>query len=125
MKCLLKDANMWKDTYDQIISAIYKNCETCLRFNKTPPKPVVCLPLAKSFNETVAMDLKVWSHNLYILYLIDMFTRYTKAAFIHNKKLSTIVDKVMLMWVGCGMGAPKGFLADNAGEFANEEYRDM
>ena len=31
----------------------------------------------------------------------------------------------MLMWVGCGMGAPKKFLADNGGEFPNEEYRDI
>ena len=75
MKCLLKDANMWKDTYDQIISAIYKNCETCLRFNKTPPKLVVCLPLAKSFNETVAMDLKV-TQSIYIVFNRHVYTIY-------------------------------------------------
>ena len=29
------------------------------------------------------------------------------------------------MWIGSGLGAPKKFLADNGGEFANEEYKDM
>ena len=31
----------------------------------------------------------------------------------------------MLLWVGNGLGAPKKFSADNRGEFANEEYKDM
>ena len=31
----------------------------------------------------------------------------------------------MEMWVGSGFGAPGKFLADNGGEFNNEEYRDM
>ena len=31
----------------------------------------------------------------------------------------------MLIWVGNGLGAPKKFLTDNGGEFANEEYKDM
>ncbi|XP_066915082.1 uncharacterized protein [Clytia hemisphaerica] len=45
--------------------------------------------------------------------------------FINDKKPSTIVDKVMLMWIGSGFGCPVKFLADNGGEFANEEYKDM
>ena len=54
-----------------------------------------------------------------------MFSRFTKAEFIKDKLLSTIIDKVMFMWMASGLGAPRKFLADNGGEFANEEYQGM
>ena len=125
MTNLPRDANMWKVEYESIMNDMYERCETCRRFQRTPSKPVVCVPLASRFNESVAMDLKVLSHGSYILYLIDMFTRFTKAVFLNNKRPPTIIEKVMLMWVGSGLGSPKKFLADNGGEFSNEEYRDM
>lgn len=31
----------------------------------------------------------------------------------------------MQMWIGSSFGAPKRFLADNGGEFGNEQYKDM
>ena len=71
------------------------------------------------------MDLKIWNVNVNILYLIDMFTRFTTGRIIKSKKPSTIVDNVVQMWIGNGFGSPKKFLADNGGEFANEEFKDM
>ena len=75
-------------------------------------------------NEVVAMDLKQWRSG-YILYLIDLFSRLTVGRLIKNKRPPTILSNVMEMWVGSGFGAPGKFLADNGGEFNNEEYRDM
>ena len=31
----------------------------------------------------------------------------------------------MTLWVGGGFGAPMKFIADNGGEFANDEYGDV
>ena len=70
------------------------------------------------------MDLKEWKNGLKILYLIDMLTRYTLAQLVSSKDPEVIIDKVMLMWTGSGLGAPEKFLADNGEEFANEKYKD-
>ena len=54
-------------------------------------------------------------NSYYILYLIDMFSRFTKAEFIKDKLPSTIIDEVMFMLIGSGLGAPRKLLADNGG----------
>ena len=113
---MLQDAGYWKSELSSILKDIYQNCETCLKFKKTPSRPITCLPLSLNFNDAVAMDLKVWKNGLYIFYLIDVFTRLTKAQFIKDKKPSTIIDRIMSMWIGGGLGIPKKFVDDNGGE---------
>jgi len=125
LKALMVDANIWDTDYQKIAKQLYKSCEIFQKFHKTPARPVVSLPLATHFNEAVAMDLKIWSKGVNILYLIDMFTKFTTARIIKDKKPSTIIDNVVQMWIGNGFGTPAKFLADNGGEFANEDYKDM
>ena len=87
---------------------------------------MVSLPLARDFNEVVAMDLKEWKKGeIYFLHLIDVATRYGRSTVIYNKQGRTVIDKVIEMWIGTGVGSPEKFLADNGGEFANEEFIDM
>ena len=38
---------------------------------------------------------------------------------------SAIIDKVVTLWIGGRFGAPMKFIADNGGEFANDEYGDV
>ena len=71
------------------------------------------------------MDLKEWGQGKWILCLIDAATRFKMSPVINNKKPSTVIEKVMFMWIGSGFGCPLEFLSDNRGEFANEEYKDM
>lgn len=125
MKALLQDASFWDDDCNMIMKKIYDNCNTCLKFKKTPMRPAVSLPLATKFNEAVAMDLKYWKNGLYIFYLIDMFSRFTKADWIKSKDPEIIIDKIFSMWIGDGLGNPQKFLADNGGEFANDKYRSL
>ena len=95
---LMIDPGIWDEEYKHLIVKLYDNCEICKRFHKTPATSVECLPLASDFNDVVAMDLKSWE-NGYILYLIDMFSRFTKTEFIKNKLPYAIIDKVMFMYV--------------------------
>lgn len=125
LKALLVDANVWDDEYSKLADDLYNSCEICKKFQITPPRPSVCLPIAKDFNDAVALDLKHWSNNKYILYMIDIFTRFTLACFIDDKKPDTIIDSIVKIWIGSGMGSPKRFIADNGGEFANSNFRDM
>ena len=36
------------------------SCDTCIRYKKQRLRPVVAMLMACVFNETVAMDLKIW-----------------------------------------------------------------
>ena len=61
------------------IKDINFECDICMRYRKAKRKPIVAFPLpAKSFNETIAMDLKHWSDSpkIWFLHIIDHFTQY-------------------------------------------------
>ena len=57
LKGLLKNAGITDEEYDQCIDEISEGCEICKKYQRTPSRPIVSLPLAKDFND-VAMDLK-------------------------------------------------------------------
>ncbi len=119
----LKDAGIWDKKYREELEKIYENCSICKQFAKTPPRPVVALPMAKRFNEVVSMDLKKWNER-WILHLIDLWSRYTQSVFIKRKKPSSVIDAIMQNWIGT-FGVMEGVLSDNGGEFSSEESRDV
>ena len=123
LQTLLKNAgNVSKETMDTVVD-ISKNCDVCKRCKHNPPRPAVSFPLATQFNETVALDLKIYRTG-YMLHMIDHATRYSQACFIKNKLSATIVKSVLKFWVGV-FGSPKNFLSDNGGEFVNQEFIEL
>ena len=91
LKKLMEDANIWGDEYNTIADQIYESCEICKKIKRSPPRPAVALPLASEFNDAAAIDLKHWKGNLYILYMIDMFSRFTLACIIRDKHPDTVI----------------------------------
>ena len=100
-----------------------RNCQTCQVYQKPPPRPVVGLPMATKFLETVAMDLKFY-HGKIILHLIDMCTRLSAATMIRNKHPDSIVKALFQIWISV-YGSTERFLMDNGGEFANNEVINL
>jgi len=125
---LIQMSKLWKNENEKNLIAevnrVSNQCNICKQYKKSPPTPVVSLPLAKEFNDVVAMDLIVITHGVYILHIIDLFTRYSVACVRNSKRPNQIVDAIMKTWVSY-FGTPRRFLADNGGEFANAEYREM
>ena len=121
---LIKDAGAWKENLIEDIDKIYQSCQTCKQYAKTPARPVVSMPMAKGFNEKVAMDLKVWKDGKYILHMVDMFSRLSVSVFVQSKQPKEIVDKVMKHWVAV-WGLMKYVMFDNGGEFSNSEMREV
>ena len=120
---LLKDGGYKdKDLIKEVKDATDK-CDTCIRRQKPPLRPVVCMPMAKTFNEVVAIDLKVWG-NKYFLVAVDLATRFCQATVIPNKEASTIIKGLFKCWITL-FGAPKKFLSDNGREFNNSEFRTL
>ena len=58
------------------IDHVYKTCQICKEYSKPVPRPVVGLPHATTFNETVALDLKFFEGKI-VLHLIDHLTRFS------------------------------------------------
>jgi transposase InsO family protein len=120
---LLKDAGVWESRLEEGVDKIYDTCKICKMFKRTPSRPIVGLPLAKSFNDYVTLDLKQWDQQ-YILHIIDAATRYTLSVLIRNKQPSTIVEAILMNWIGV-FGVMKNIHSDNGGEFNNDEMREV
>ena len=123
LKSLLQNAGLWRNEYVDLLEEINKSCDLCKRYAKTPPRPVVGLPMATHFNETVAMGLKQWNGR-WILHIIDMWSRYTVSVLINRKKPSNVIDALMQRWVAV-FGVMGSIMTDNGGEFSSDETREV
>ena len=119
-------SELWQndDEVLNLVDEISSKCDICKEYKKAPLRPVVGLPLANEFNHTVAMDLITIPQGGWILHLVDVFSRYSVACVRRSKKPASIIDAILKPWISY-FGYPQRFLADNGGEFANEEYREM
>ena len=121
---LLKQAKLHTKSLSKEVHIISNNCIICLRNKKSNPQPVVCLPLARRFNELVGMDLKYWNRSTYFLVMVDIATRFCQARVVTDKIPKTIIKAIFVSWITT-FGAPRKFLTDNGGEFVNHEIRDL
>ena len=118
LKDLLKNSGEVDSEMNSIIDQVVEGCETCLRYKKSPARPVVSRPLSVKWNDGIAMDLKK-VENGYFLHVIDWFTRFCRGKFIKNKTPEAVVNAFIETWISQGFGAPDKVLIDNGGEFDN------
>lgn len=124
LRKLLSNAGVKDQELFRTLEKVCVQCEICEKFGKTPSRPAVSLPLAKDFNETVSMDLKHLEGTIWMLHIIDVFTRYSSGAIIQSKEGCVIVDKFIKHWIGI-FGSPQRIFSDNGGEFDNETVKQM
>ena len=60
---LLQDFEINDEELKSHIKDLDEKCDICIKYKKTKLQPVVGFPLAKTFHETMAMDLKEWFHD--------------------------------------------------------------
>ncbi len=123
---ILKEAGKWQDKFSDMIDQIVDRCEGCLLRRRTPDRPAVAPPMANDFGQVLTIDLKVWDMNkgIYIMYMIDQFTRFQVAAVIRSKEPKEIVKTLMMKWMPI-FGRVDKILTDNGTEFCNEEMREV
>ena len=120
---LAKDSGIIDKQFLNILNEFPSQCDVCRKYKKACPKPIVGFPLANTFNEVVAMDLKeIKGHK--VLHLIDHATRYSVAVKVPNKEANTIISAIFKHWISY-FGSPKSFLSDNGREFDNHLFRDL
>ena len=123
LKALMKDAGAWNDGLYNLLLEVYEMCKVCKIHKKTPSRPIVSLPLAKKFNDKVAIDLKKWG-NGWILHMVDVWSRFTISVVISSKKPRDVIDGIMQKWIGV-WGVMNSILSDNGGEFNADEIREV
>ena len=105
---ILKRADCATAEIKQINEDIVKNCETCIKFKRNKPRPIVAPPMASKFNEVIAMDLKVlYKRHLYIIYFINMFTQFAKRCNITLKTSKPCCRKFYYNVVGVRIWSSK------------------
>lgn len=57
---LFCDARVWNENFRDILKDIEEKCQICKLYKRTPPKPVVALPIGNDFNDAICIDLKHW-----------------------------------------------------------------
>ena len=120
---ILRNAQVITPQLAEINNNVADNCKTCIQFKRNKPRPVVAAPLSLKFNDVLAMDLKIlFTQKLYIIYFIDLFTRFVQGSVLKRKKPDGIVDSFIKTWIALGFGAPRKVLVDNGGEFDNPLY---
>ena len=120
---LLKSNNQWQNKFGKIIDSIIDGCDGCILRKRNPDRPAVTIPMANDFNQILTMDLKIWKGKN-ILYMIDMFSRYTQAVVIDRKTPDCVINALFNKWIPT-FGVPNQILTDNGGEFSNEEMREV
>ena len=103
------------------VQSVCDECDICQRYGRKSSKPAVSLPLANAFNEVVAIDLHeltTLGRGTYYMHVIDLFTRFSQATLIFNKRAETIVNAFNRCW-NFVFGAPRQVFTDNGREFDN------
>ena len=118
LKKLVKEAKIYDKDLLKSIDKVTRKCDTCKRYGKKKPRPVVALSLAKDFNDYVTMDLKFIKGTI-ILHLIDVATCFSMAVVVTSRRKEAIVDKICLHWISI-FGSPKKVMSDPGGEFHND-----
>ena len=102
------------------IQKISENCSICKIYRKTPPRPVVGLPMTTAFQEAVAMDLKFYRGKI-LLHLVDHCNQLCTSNITLNKNPDTIIKAIFRTWIAI-YGSVQKVLKGNGGEFANNEF---
>ena len=123
IRTLLKNAKVDNKDIFNALSDIEKKCEFCMKHKRASPKPSVSIPLAYSFNEMVAMDLKQ-IQNEWILHCIDYITRFSAAHVVSNKSPEECIEKFFKIWISI-FGPPRKIFSDNGGEFISDKTMAM
>ena len=117
-----RNTSKYDQSFERLISECIERCPTCTKFRKGAERPKVSLPKASDVNEVVSIDLKeMREEGVYILYMVDEFTKFTRGEVIKNKTPSAVIEALERNWIRLGPGYPsRGFFSDRGTEFCNK-----
>ena len=123
---LIKNSNKLTKEVHGYLEEVEENCKGCRLNAKSKPRPSVGLPRATGFNQIVTLDLKEYNNgrHKYILYMIDVFSRFLAALFISDKNPATVGAGILEKWLNT-FGRMNTLHSDRGGEFCSQELADI
>ena len=120
----MKNAEFLTSEISKLVDEVSEKCVICKTHKRPSPRPVVSLPRATTFNQTVAMDLHSLEKNIWYFHMIDEFTRFSNAVIIKSKHPDVIIKNFLRNWISI-FGSPSKVFSDNGGEFFSREFVDF
>ena len=123
---LIENAGKLCPATRQKLEKIRSSCTSCQLYRNRIPAPAVSIPRATRVNQILTVDLKEWGtgKHRYILYFVDMFSRFLLAVFVPNKQAATIGEAMLEKWISI-FGPPGTCHSDRGGEFLNEDLTQL
>ena len=123
---VIKDSVWWHGNMELDVYEVIKGCRQCQLHSKHNPTrivpPMMHVDYRKELLGLVAIDLKrlpkTADGNVYVLTMVDYFTKYTWAVPLRSKHADEVV-RAILCAVWLEHGAPTAILSDNGKEFKN------
>ena len=104
---MLKSTGNYNENAAILLNKLYEKCLTCHKFKKNIPRPKVAPPIGTDFNHTIAVYLKIWPKmTRIIVYIIDLYSRYTMAIVVQDKSVQSIIQAIMDSWILNLFGPP-------------------
>ena len=123
LRKILKQAGRMTNNVEQYLKEV-DSCEPCQVSKPKLPRPAVALPRAERFNQVVAVDLKTNTKfkgaGNYILYCVDLFSRFKIGVFIPNKEKTTVAEAIINNWIKI-FWPMETLHSDRGSEFLNDE----
>ena len=100
LKLLNSAGDPWQSDKElkELIKKVSDECTICKIYRKTPQRPIVGLPMATSFQECIAMNLKFYKERI-LLHLIDHATRPWVTSFVKSKEPEVILKPIFKSWI--------------------------
>ena len=96
---LIQDAGRLTKPVMAHLEKLKESCEGCRVLKNRVPRQVVSIPRATRRNQIVTVNLKEWRDGRYILYIIDMLTRFIFGDFIKDKMSVTVAECLLKKWI--------------------------
>jgi len=122
LNTLLRQAGVQDDAVFRAVADVVAGCDACTKTAPRPPRPLVSVPRALKFNDTLAVDLAQVAPVGTFLHIVDLGTRFSKAVALVNKEAPTVARALLSGWI-VHHGAPRAILADPGAEFNNALWR--
>ena len=124
LKLLNSAVDTWHSDKElkKLIKKVSDECVICKIYGKTPQGPTVGLPMATSFQQCIAMDLKFYKGRI-LLHIIDHAARLSVSSFVKSKEPKVILKVIFKSWIQIYSASEKS-LTDNGKEFANSNFID-
>jgi len=124
LNALLRTAGTQDAAVFKAVTAAVAGCAACQKTAPRPPRPLVAIPQALKYNDTVVVDLAQVAPVGVFLHMVDLGTRCSKAVALANKEATTVARALLGGWL-VHHGAPRAIIADPGAEFNNAVWRIM